>query len=168
MTKNLYGMRRFENQVALVTGGASGIGRATALRLAAEGAHVIIADNNIVLGEQTVAQIVQEGGAGVFIETNLADDESVMATGRAVAEQFPTLHILVNNAAILRIGPIEDGAWLANWDVETRIGLRGWVLITQVLLPLLKKREQPLSISPPKAVFWAGHAKWFMTPSRRR
>ena len=46
MSPNLYGMRRFENKVALITGGASGIGRATANRLAAEGAQVIIADNN--------------------------------------------------------------------------------------------------------------------------
>lgn len=139
MTKNLYGMRRFEQKVALVTGGASGIGRATALRLVAEGAHVIIADNNIALGNQTVAQIVQEGGSGAFIETDLANDESVKATGRAIAAQFPALHILVNNAALLRIGTIEDGAWLANWDIETRVGLRGWVLMTQEVLPLLKK-----------------------------
>lgn len=132
-------MKRFEDKVALVTGGASGIGRATALRLAAEGAHVIIADNNRTLGEATVAQIVQSGGRALLIETDLADDASVEAAGRAVADRFPALHILVNNAAIVRIGLIEDGGWLANWEIESRIGLRGWLLMTQVLLPLLKQ-----------------------------
>lgn len=139
MTTNLYGMTRFQNKVALITGGASGIGRATALRLAAEGAHVIIADKNGVLGQQTLRQIEEAGGAGTLLAVDLADDASVQAAGATVAAQFPALHLLVNNAAILRVGTIEDGAWLANWEIETKIGLRGWVLLTQVLLPLLKK-----------------------------
>lgn len=139
MTTNPYGMTRFTNKVALITGGASGIGRATALRLAREEAQVIIVDKNAQMGHQTVEQIEQEGGVGVFIEADLADDEAVKAAAYAVAERFPALHILVNNAAVLRAGTIEDGAWLANWEIETRIGLRSWVLMTQMLLPLLKK-----------------------------
>lgn len=140
MNINPYGMSRFTNQVALITGGASGIGRATALRLAAEGAHVIIADKNEVLGGATVAQIEQEGGAASFLAVDLADDEAVEKAGVAVAERFPALHMLVNNAALLRLGTIADGAWLANWEIETRVGLRGWVLMTQVLLPRLKQQ----------------------------
>lgn len=139
MATNSSGMTRFTGKVALVTGGASGIGRATALRLAAEGAHVVIVDNNAALGEQVVAQIRDAGGKSLFIATDLADDASVEAAARTVAAHFPALHILVNNAAVLRIGLIEDGSWLGNWDIETRIGLRGWILMTQVLLPLLKQ-----------------------------
>jgi NAD(P)-dependent dehydrogenase (short-subunit alcohol dehydrogenase family) len=139
MAVNPHGIVRFEKKVALVTGGASGIGRATALRLASEGAQVIIADKNIALGNQTVARIAQEGGNAIFIETDLSDDSSIEAAGRALAEQLPALHILVNNAAIVRQGSIEDGGWLANWEIETRSGLKGWILMTQVLLPLLKK-----------------------------
>ena len=139
MMTNPYGMTRFQHKVALITGGASGIGRATALRLAAEGAHVIIADKNGGLGQQTVAQIEETGGAATLLAVDLADDAAVQAAGATIAAQFPALHLLVNNAAILRVGTIEDGAWLANWEIETRIGLRGWVLLTQVLLPLLKQ-----------------------------
>ena len=140
MSPNLYGMRRFENKIALITGGASGIGRATANRLAAEGAHVIIADNNSDMANKAVTEIEGDGGAAIHMEVDLGDDDSVKALGRAVAEQFPALHILVNNAAILRQGRIEDGSWLPNWEPETAIGLRGWVLMTQVLLPMLKKK----------------------------
>ena len=139
MHTNPWGTIRFTDKVALITGGASGIGRATANRLAAEGAHVIIADNNVQMAHQAVSQIKAAGGKAVHLAVDLADDTSVTAAGRTVAEQFSALHVLVNNAAILRTGKIEDGAWVPNWEPETAIGLRGWVLMTQVLLPLLKK-----------------------------
>ena len=139
MQTNPLGTIRFRDKAALITGGASGIGRATANRLASEGAHVIIADKNAEMARKAVAEIQETGGKALFVEVDLADDESVQAAVHAVAKQFSTLHILVNNAAILRTGKIEDGAWLPNWDIETATGLRGWVMITQLLLPLLKK-----------------------------
>ena len=139
MQTNPWGTIRFTDKIALITGGASGIGRATANRLAAEGAHVVIADNNPEMANQAVSEIQEAGGKALYIETDLADDESVIAAARAVAEKFSALHILVNNAAIARSGTIEDGTWIPNWQPETAIGLRGWVLVTQHLLPLLKQ-----------------------------
>jgi len=139
MQTNPWGTIRFTDKVALITGGASGIGRATANRLAAEGAHVIIADKNVDMANQAVAEVQDAGGKALFIETDLADDESVQAAAQEVAEKFSALHILVNNAAIARGGKIEDGGWILNWEPETAIGLRGWVVITQHLLPLLKQ-----------------------------
>ncbi len=139
METNPLGTIRFRDRIALVTGGASGIGRATANRLASEGAHVIIADNNPEMANQAVTEIQDAGGKALFVEVDLADDESVQAAVQEVAEKFSALHILVNNAAILRTGKIEDGGWIPNWEPETAIGLRGWVVITQHLLPLLKQ-----------------------------
>ena len=139
MQTNPWGTIRFTDKVALITGGASGIGRATANRLAAEGAHVIIADKNVDMANQAVSEIQDAGGKALFIEVDLADDESVQAAVQEVAEKFSALHILVNNAAIARGGKIEDGGWIPNWEPETAIGLRGWVVITQHLLPLLKQ-----------------------------
>ena len=139
MQINSWGTVRFADKVALITGGASGIGRATANRLAAEGAHVIIADNNVQMANRAISQIEADGGKASHIEVDLTDDESVAACGRAVDERFPALHMLINNAAILRQGKIEDGSWQENWDAETAVGLRGWVLMTQVLLPMLKE-----------------------------
>ncbi|MDE0681554.1 MAG: SDR family NAD(P)-dependent oxidoreductase, partial [Candidatus Poribacteria bacterium] len=138
MQTNPWGTVRFTDKVALITGGASGIGRATVNRLAAEGAHVIIADNNAEMAHKAVAEIQETGGKALFVEVDLADDESVIAAAGAIAEKFAALHVLVNNAAIARSGTIEDGAWIPNWQPETAIGLRGWVLMTQHLLPLLK------------------------------
>ena len=141
MQTNPWGTIRFTDKIALITGGASGIGRATANRLTAEGAHVIIADNNAEMANRAVTEIQETGGKATYIEVDLADDESVIAAARVITEKFSALHMLVNNAAILRSGKIEDGAWLPNWEPETAIGLRGWVLITQHLLPLLKKES---------------------------
>ncbi len=129
---------RFEGKNALVSGGASGIGRATAERLASEGARVFIADLNVAMADQAVAQIRAAGGSAAHVHVDLADDDSVEHCAREVAAEIPALHLLVNNAAILRQGRIEDGGWIENWEIETRIGLRGWVMLTQKLLPLLK------------------------------
>ena len=139
MNTNQWGTIRFTDKVALITGGASGIGRATANRLAAEGAHVIIADINADMANKAVSEIQEAGGKALFIEVDLADDESVIAAASTVAEKFSALHILVNNAAIGGGGRIEDGGWVSTWGPETSIGLRGWVVITQHLLPLLKQ-----------------------------
>ena len=139
MTTTSHGTKRFKDKVALITGGASGIGRATALRLAAEGAEVIIADRNVELGTHAVSQIEQLGGKAVFMQVDLMDDTTIEALGRNVDKRFQALHILVNNAAILRTGRIESGEWLSNWEPETQIGLRSWVLMTQVLLPAIKE-----------------------------
>lgn len=139
MTANSHAMNRFAGRTALISGGASGIGRATAERLAAEGAHVFIADLNKEMADQAVEEIRAAGGSAAHVDVDLADDASVERCARAVAGEVPALHILVNNAAILRQGRIEDGGWIENWEIETRIGLRGWVMMTQLLLPLLKQ-----------------------------
>ncbi len=138
MTPNPNTNVRFEGKTALVSGGASGIGRAAAERLAAEGARVFIADLNETMADHAVAQIRATGGSAARVHVDLADDDSVEKCAREVAAEVPALHLLVNNAAILRQGRIEDGGWIENWEIETRIGLRGWVMLTQKLLPLLK------------------------------
>ena len=160
MQTNPLGTIRFRDKIALVTGGASGIGRATVNRLASEGAHVIIADNNTEMANRAVSEIQETGGKAFYIAVDLADDESVRAAARAVAEEFSALHVLVNNAAILRTGKIEDGAWLPNWEIETAIGLRGWVLITQFLLPLLKKEGAAIVNLSSEAGFLGKPGKW--------
>ncbi|MEM7034817.1 MAG: SDR family oxidoreductase, partial [Chloroflexota bacterium] len=139
MDINPHKITRFANKVALVTGGASGIGRAAAQRLADEGATVVIADVNPIMGSEAVTQIEAAGGKALFVAVDLADDRQVEAAARTVKDTFGVLHLLVNNAAILRVGTIESGEWKVNWEPETRVGLRGWVLMTQELLPLLKE-----------------------------
>lgn len=101
-------MERLHDRTALVTGGASGIGRATALRFAAEGAAVLVTDVQDDAGEKVAAEIRGEGGRAVFMHHDVSDENAWTAVvGRAVSE-FGGLDILVNNAGIGDLGTIED------------------------------------------------------------
>ncbi len=101
-------MARFENRVALVTGGASGIGRATARRLASEGAIVAVADVQDKKGAEVVAEIEAAGGVARFYHLDVASEPAWNETVAAILSRFGRLDILVNNAGILDEGRIED------------------------------------------------------------
>ena len=88
-------MARLDGKVACITGGGSGIGRATAILFAREGARVVIADIDVAAGEQT-AQLA--GHDSIAIRTDVTDEGSVQAAIRATVQQFGGLHILHNNA----------------------------------------------------------------------
>ncbi len=101
-------MNRLENRTALVTGAASGIGRATALRLASEGARVVVADLQDDKAAAVVAEIEAAGGAAVAVNLNVTDEASWAAGIRATVERFGGLDILVNNAGIGDTVPLEQ------------------------------------------------------------
>jgi NAD(P)-dependent dehydrogenase (short-subunit alcohol dehydrogenase family) len=133
-----YNASRFEGKVALIAGGASGIGRATAERLAGEGAQVIIADRDADRGAQAIADINASGGSAFLMKVDLADEASIESLGAEVSAQFPALHVLVNGAVGPGGGKIETGDWRANWELGTAVSLKAAALTAEVLLPLMK------------------------------
>lgn len=100
-------MGRFDGRVALVTGGASGIGKATASRLAAEGAAVIIADIQDEAGQAVAASITDAGGTAAFVRLNVTDEADWAQAVSTTVEKFGGLDILVNNAGIGDTEPLE-------------------------------------------------------------
>ena len=72
------------------------------------------------MAHKAVAEIQETGGKALYVEVDLADDESVATAARTVAEKFSALHVLVNNAAILRSGTIESGAWIPKLGARNR------------------------------------------------
>ncbi len=130
-------MHRFADKYILVTGGAMGIGRATAERLSVEGASVLIADINEIVGAQTVAAINAKGANAQFFQVDLSREESIVALGKAVHDRTPNLHGLVNCAGIYRTGSIADTGD-ADWQRQIDINLRAPALCIRELLPLLK------------------------------
>lgn len=100
-------MARFEGRVALITGGASGIGKETSKRLAAEGASVVIADLQDELGEAVVAEIEQDGGKARYVHLDVTDEAGWAEAVATTVEAFGGLDVLVNNAGIGDTEPIE-------------------------------------------------------------
>jgi NAD(P)-dependent dehydrogenase (short-subunit alcohol dehydrogenase family) len=94
---------KLEGKVAIVTGGARGIGRAIALRYAKEGAKVAIAD---LLADETEALARELGDAGMAVRLDVTDQASIDAMVAGVGERFGGIDILVNNAALFDLGPI--------------------------------------------------------------
>ena len=99
-------MDRLTGRVALVTGAAGGIGRATSIRLAAEGAAVVVTD--IADGQAVVDEISANGGRALFLTLDVTDDEAWRVAVERTVEEFGGLDILVNNAGVGDVSPIEQ------------------------------------------------------------
>lgn len=92
--------RRFEGKVALVTGGSSGIGRATAVALAREGAKVVIGSRGVTGSEETVALIRKEGGEAAFVQTDVSRSADIERLVSATVQRYGRLDLAVNNAGV--------------------------------------------------------------------
>ena len=131
---------RLKDKVALITGGAAGIGKATAVRYTEEGAKVVICDVNEELGQAAAAEI-----GGDFYKVNVADRQDVQNWIDAVVEKYGRIDILVNNAGVLRDGTlvkVKDGQLVkqmseANFDLVISVNLKGVFNCTQAVAPVM-------------------------------
>ncbi|MDX2165520.1 MAG: glucose 1-dehydrogenase [Deltaproteobacteria bacterium] len=118
--------KRLSGKTALITGAGSGIGRAAALRFAAEGARVVVADFVEVGGRETVAQVIAAGGEADFVRVDVVKAADVEAMIGFAEQRFGALHVLFNNAGIF---PDEDGSVLetdeATFDRVINVNLKG-------------------------------------------
>ncbi len=101
-------MKEFENKVALVTGGSSGIGRATAIAFAREGAKVVVAARRVKEGEETVRLIKEAGSDGIFIKTDVTVEEEVQALIEKTVATYSRLDYAFNNAGVAILAPITE------------------------------------------------------------
>ena len=117
-------MGRLEGKVALVTGGAMGIGRAVALAFAREGAGVVIADIDVEKGHEVVEAIRNTGGDAAFVQADVGRSEDVQAAVQTALRQFGRLDILVNNAGIAVPGSAVDMSE-EDWHRVINVNLTG-------------------------------------------
>jgi len=129
-----------EGRIAVITGAGSGIGRATALRLARGGAHVVVADIDAASAHETAAQITNGGGTAAALHTDVSYTAQVAAMLQFAEHQFGGLDTLYNNAGITCGDPTYPDARLEQWQRVLDVNLRAAILGTQLALPLLRRR----------------------------
>jgi 3-oxoacyl-[acyl-carrier protein] reductase len=136
---------RLADQVCLITGGAAGIGRATALRFVEEGAKVVICDLNEEAGQETVAEL---GPDAAFYKVNVADRQAVQEWIDDVIERYGRIDVLVNNAGVLRdnmLVRVKEGELVKQmpeeeFDLVIAVNLKGVFNCAQAVAPYMIKQ----------------------------
>jgi NAD(P)-dependent dehydrogenase (short-subunit alcohol dehydrogenase family) len=131
--------RQLEDKVAVVTGGASGIGRATVLAMSAAGARIAIADITTASGEGLAAEVTASGGEAFFMATNVASSASIEALFDAVIARWGRLDCAFNNAGVAGQGNFTIDTTEADWDRTHNINLKGvWLCLRREITDMLK------------------------------
>jgi len=134
-------MKDLNGQVAIVTGGGSGIGRAVALALATAGVKVVVCGRRRAPLEQTVAAIQAKSGEALAVQADIAQAEDVSQVVDTAVQRFATVDILINNAGIGGGGTIHEHD-IATWDQVMAVDLRGPFLLARAVLPLMRKQQR--------------------------
>jgi NAD(P)-dependent dehydrogenase (short-subunit alcohol dehydrogenase family) len=132
---------RLANKVAIITGAASGMGKAAAELFAGEGASIIVADIMVKEGEETVRNIREAGGHAIFVKTNVANEDEVKHMVETAIDTFGHVDVLYNNAGIM---PAEDGSVTeiteATWDRIMDINIKSAFLCCKYTIPYMVKQ----------------------------
>jgi NAD(P)-dependent dehydrogenase (short-subunit alcohol dehydrogenase family) len=123
---------RFKDKIALVTGGGTGIGRATAARFAQEGAKVVVNDINAETGQETIKQISSAGGSATFLQGDTSKSSDVEKLVKSTVDNHGRVDVLFNNAGIDIMAPFLETTE-EQWDHLISINLKGVFLVAQAV-----------------------------------
>lgn len=121
---------RHNERVAFITGGGSGIGRETSLRLASEGAKILVSDVNLEAATETVALIESEGGVAQAAQVDVRNIEQIAAAAQQAVDSWGAIHLLINNAGVVTSHSTETMTEEA-WDFVNDINLKGQFFVAQ-------------------------------------
>lgn len=144
---------KLENRVAVITGAASGIGRACALEFAKEGARVVLADVNLPGARETADRIGAAGGVAHPVETDVSDPAAVERLVAETLRRFSSVHVLLNDAAI-QVNKTVPDTTVEEWVRQLSVNLGGVFLCSKYFLPHLRQtRGNIVSLSSVNAYF---------------
>ncbi len=155
----------FKNKTILITGASRGIGKAIGLRLAAQGANIVIAsksvEENPKLGGtiySAAAEMEQAGGQALAVQCDIRFEDQIQNVVDKATEKFGGIDILINNASAINLTPTEQTE-PKRFDLMYDINVRGTFMVSKACIPLLKKGTNPhiLNLSPPINM----ELKWF-------
>jgi NAD(P)-dependent dehydrogenase (short-subunit alcohol dehydrogenase family) len=142
LAMNATAQPRPDQQVILITGSTDGLGRETALRLAAQGHHVIVHGRNRERGEAVVAQIREQGsGSASFHAADFGSLAEVRDFAAQLRAKYPRLDVLVNNAGIWATGDDQRRLSADGHELQFAVNYLAGYLLTRELLPLLRQRD---------------------------
>ncbi len=146
-----------KDKIALVTGGARGIGKTVGEELARLGAHVVLGDVQLDMAQKTAEEIKMNGGSASAVELNVTDGEQVQNVFDSISKEFKLLDILVNNAGITR-----DGLLMrmkeSDWDLVLNINLKGSFLCSQQAAKQMIKQKDGAIVNIASIVGLMGNA----------
>ena len=134
-------MKRFEGKIAIITGGADGIGKATAIKIAAEGGNAIIWDVQEEKGKAVVGEIATNGGKAAFYKINTVNFAEVEAGVKKIVEDFGTIDILINNAGITRDASLKKMTH-DQWQQVIDVNLTGVFNCTKAVADVMVAKGQ--------------------------
>jgi NAD(P)-dependent dehydrogenase (short-subunit alcohol dehydrogenase family) len=128
--------RQLDGKIAVITGAASGIGRATGLLFAREGAAVVLTDINESAGETVATEITQHGGRGIFVPSDVTRAVDCQRVVERAVRDFGTIHILFNNAGIIRRASVVELSE-ADWDRVMAVNVKAIFLMSRQAIPVM-------------------------------
>jgi 3-oxoacyl-[acyl-carrier protein] reductase len=149
-------MKGLKDKVAIITGSGQGIGKATALLFAREGASVIVAEYNKDTGEAVATEINEAGGEGRFVQVDIANRESVQALISDVLETNGNIDVLVNNAGVIKDNTLEKMTD-EEFDRVISVNLRGTYICTKEAAEIMRKQGSGVILNAASVVALYGN-----------